>query len=140
MGTFIAISTALICLAGYVLCKIMAELRELKTETKHELSRIKSHIDLSESISTNNLSYLTAVLTDMNASLYMKLNCPKPVIVTRTEKAASASGWPMLKTADGRNVARLNPKSMQELCGVDVYHIDDCEVLLTIRRSDKAKK
>lgn len=140
METLIAISSALICLAGYVLYKIMAELRELKTITKHELYRIKSHIDLSESIITNNMSYLTKVLTDMNASLYMKLNCPKPVIVTRTEKAASASGWPMLKTADGRNVARLNPKSMQELCGVDVYHIDDCEVLLTIRRSDKAKK
>ena len=140
MGTLIAISSALICLAGYVLYKIMAELRELKTITKHELYRIKSHIDLSESIITNNLSFLTAVLTDMNAKFSLKLDCPDYVIMTRTEKAASASGWPMLKTADGRKVARLNPKSIQELCGVDVYHIDDCEVFLTIRRSDEAKK
>ena len=92
MGTFIAISTVLICLAGYVLYKIMTELRELKTETKHELYRMKSHIDLSESIITNNLSYLTAVLTDMNAKLSVKLDCPDSVIMTRTEKAASASG------------------------------------------------
>lgn len=140
MGTLIAISSALICLAGYVLYKIMAELREFKTETKCELYRIKSHIDLSESIITNNLSFLTAVLTDMNAKLSLKLDCPDSVIMTRTEKAASASGWPMLKTADGRKVARLNPKSIQELCGVDVYHIDDCEVFLTIRRSNEAKK
>lgn len=140
MGTFIAISSALICLAGYVLYKIMAKLRELKTETKCELYRIKSHIDLSESIITNNLSFLTAVLTDMNAKLSLKLDCPDSVIMTRTEKAASVSGWPMLKTADGRKVARLNPKSIQELCGVDVYHIDDCEVFLTIRRSDETKK
>lgn len=140
MGTLIAISSALICLAGYVLYKIMAKLRELKTETKCELHRIKSHIDLSESIITNNLSFLTAVLTDMNAKLSLKLDCPDSVIMTRTEKAASASGWPMLKTADGRKVARLNPKSIQELCGVDVYHIDDCEVFLTIRRSNETKK
>lgn len=140
MGTFIAISSALICLAGYFLYKIMAELRELKTETKHELYMIKHHINLSESIITNNLSFLTAVLTDMNAKLSLKLDCHDSVIMTRTEKAASANGWPMLKTADGRNVARLNPKSIQELCGVDVYHIDDCEVFLTIRRSDETKK
>ena len=118
----------------------MAELRELKTETKCELFRIKSHIDLSESIITNNMSFLTAVSTDMNAKLSLKLDCPDSVIMTRTEKAASSSGWPMLKTADGRKVARLNPKSIQELCGVDVYHIDDCEVFLTIRRSNEAKK
>ena len=46
----------------------------------------------------------------------------------------------MLMTADGMKVARLDPKIMQELCGVDVYHIDDCDVFLTIRRSDEAKK
>ena len=140
MGTFIAISSALICLAGYNLYKIMAELRKLKTITKHELYRIKSHIDLSEFIITYNISFHTAVSTDMNAKLTLKLDCHDSVIMTRTEKAASASGWPMLKTADGRNVARLNPKSIQELCGVDVYHLDDCEVFLTIRRSDEAKK
>ena len=140
MGTLIAISSVLICLTGYVLYKIMAELRELMTITKHELYRIKSHIDLSECNITNDLSYLTEVLTDMNAKLSVKLDCPDSVIMTRTEKAASASWWPMLKTADGREVARLNPKSIQELCGVDVYHIDDCEVFLTIRRSDETKK
>ena len=91
MGTLIAISTAIICLAGYVLYKIMVELRELKTITKHELYSIKSHIDLSESIITNNLSYLTAVLTDMNAKLTIKIDCHDSVIMTNNEKAASAS-------------------------------------------------